>query len=1173
MKLLRYLPLAFICAHPMIGQDSPSSSAEQVFELSPFVVDATSDTGYYASQTLAGTRIKTDVRDVGASIQILTSEFLDDVGAENVNDLFLYTTNTESAGLGGNFTDYTVGQTSLGDEAFRVDPQGAQRVRGLTSADVARNYFPTRLPGDRFLTERVEINRGANSILFGLGSPAGIVNTSLKQARYSDFGELRHRFDSEGSQRMEFDYNKEIIEDKLSIRTAAVADRKEFRQKPAFEDQDRFYVNVLADPWKGAGIRAFYENGERNANRPSLIFPAETMSFWFDSNADVRNQIQEWIDDKGVLDVNGNPLQVPADTIISWDPYLNELYARNQTKLLNATDVNNDGVVDAADDVARVNAYRNMLVYPQANGDRYVSHPNASRQILKVFEFDNPEAGGAPLGTNAVQSNMNVRNWLPKINNLPANIDPDGNGQYSTLYQATIQPWRDRDVSLVPTSIQNLDIFDFTENLISGNASFQNDDWDHQNIAFEQLLFDDHFGIEFAYDKQTYARDTFVPFQAYTGVFIDLMESYLGIPNPNYGRPYLQGRTNRINIEDERDSFRVTSFLRFNPAEIWKNSQVAERLGEHTFTTLYNEYSQWDKRATYSEYFTDETAGSTFRANDTSVSDANRKLNYIVYLSDQNLTTLNSVDEVRLQRMTTQKLYDPGQGATILDLDPETGIPFERHVTSDTFLDGYSTNEQDVESVAAVWNSYFLNRHIVGLLGWRKDTAYAASYAAPLFNDGPEEGLPDLSDMRLNSGGNTVSVETLSWSVVTHMPDAIMPKGSGVSFHYGFSENFSLGAIGRDLYGNTVESPRGETREYGLTAELFDGKLFARLNWFETDLKNRQLQGSDNLYNVFVNRILLHTYANLKEAEIAGYIPPFTDPETGSEYEGTPNYELGMSALDVLEQIIPQSIIEEANVDQPDGLGTAAENREDLQFGDTEDVTARGVEIEITYNPLRNWRISLNVAKQETVTANYSPRLAALLKLTDPILDSVDGSIKDLRFYPTYVEDPIVYMTSAAVDNNSIAERSELLVYNNYRNALTQQGKASNEQRKWRVNLISNYTFRDGLLEGFGFGGAYRWQDGAVIGYPTELVNGQLISDIDNPHIAPSETSVDVWLRYRTKLFKERVDWTIELRVQNINTDAHDLIPVAAKNSVEYDVAVWRSGPPRTFIVTNTFKF
>jgi hypothetical protein len=614
----------------------------------------------------------------------------------------------------------------------------------------------------------------------------------------------------------------------------------------------------------------------------------------------------------------------------------------------------------------------------------------------------------------------------------------------------------------------------------------------------------------------------------------------------------------------------VTSFFRFNPEEIWEESRLARWLGDHTVTGLYNDYKQNDTRSQYGQYWTDEFAGSTFRRNDTQLTDSNRNFKYMAYLSDQDLTQLDSYEEVRLNRMTNQQLWDPGQTTTISDIDPDTGELFTRTLTSAVHLNRYALNEQDVESLAAVWNGDFLNRHIVGLVGWREDEAFAASYEGALDSG---TGLASTDDLLLTGGGDTVKVESLSWSVVAHMPDRFLPEGTGLSFHYGFSENFTLGATARDLYGNRVDAPSGETKEYGVTAKLFDGKLYARFNWFETSLLNRQLIGNANLYDTFINRILLHTYANLKESEVKGFIPPTVDDVTGAIDPGTPNFDLGMAGLAQLTPLIPSNVLQEASLVNFDGTGNVATDRRNLEFGDTEDVTAEGFEIELTYNPIRNWRISLNVAKQETVTSNYSPRLAALLELTDPVLDSATGSIKDLRFFASYDSDPPIYMTGEFPDTNSIAERSELLVYSEYRNSLAQQGKVSNEQRKWRVNLITNYNFRDGFLDGFGVGSALCRQDGAVIGYPTEIIDGQFISDIDNPHVAPSETTLDVWLRYRTKIFKGKIDWQIELRVQNINTDADELIPVAAKTSTEYEVAVWRSGPPRVFRLTNTFRF
>jgi hypothetical protein len=50
---------------------------EKAIELSPFVVQSDKDTGYQAASTLAGTRLNTPVKDLGAAISIYTKDFLD----------------------------------------------------------------------------------------------------------------------------------------------------------------------------------------------------------------------------------------------------------------------------------------------------------------------------------------------------------------------------------------------------------------------------------------------------------------------------------------------------------------------------------------------------------------------------------------------------------------------------------------------------------------------------------------------------------------------------------------------------------------------------------------------------------------------------------------------------------------------------------------------------------------------------------------------------------------------------------------------------------------------------------------------------------------------------------------------------------------------------------------
>ena len=69
-----------------------------MLELSPFVTTAEADRGYAATSSLAGTRIRTDLRDIANSISVVTSDFMKDVNATDSASLLVYTANTETAG-------------------------------------------------------------------------------------------------------------------------------------------------------------------------------------------------------------------------------------------------------------------------------------------------------------------------------------------------------------------------------------------------------------------------------------------------------------------------------------------------------------------------------------------------------------------------------------------------------------------------------------------------------------------------------------------------------------------------------------------------------------------------------------------------------------------------------------------------------------------------------------------------------------------------------------------------------------------------------------------------------------------------------------------------------------------------------------------------------------------
>ena len=87
--------------------------------------------------------------------------------------------------LAGNFSGGSTGGPGNTSPSENLGPQTSTRLRGLAGASEARNFYNTSIPLDGYNIDRVEVNRGANAILFGTGSPAGIINSSLKRASFS----------------------------------------------------------------------------------------------------------------------------------------------------------------------------------------------------------------------------------------------------------------------------------------------------------------------------------------------------------------------------------------------------------------------------------------------------------------------------------------------------------------------------------------------------------------------------------------------------------------------------------------------------------------------------------------------------------------------------------------------------------------------------------------------------------------------------------------------------------------------------------------------------------------------------------------------------------------------------------------------------------------------------
>ena len=540
---------------------------EETIVLSPFEVTAGRDTGYQATETLAGTRIRTDLRDVGSAISVVTKDFMNDIGATDNSTLLQYTTNAEVAGTRGTYAGLG-NATSLDEIGSLRAPSGAQRVRGLAAADNTRDFFVTDIPTDYYNVDRVDIQRGPNSILFGLGSPAGIVNASLHSAEFTrDKGSVEFRTGSYGSVRSSIDANQILIPKVLAIRVDGLWNDEKYEQKQAWQDSKRVFGALRFDPqlFKDTSyhtsIKVKFENGDVKADRPRTVTPNDSITPWFKpiNTASLNGGMNK------LAVTDGYQVGAAANTI---SPWLGGLVGQQQPLWLM------DGT---------------------------------SNQLYRIYGgYVNTGAlsptTGLPQGASNGIAGQKYADAFTNLTNLPGYANNAGlagaaYGQYRTA------------------SLQDPTVFDFYHNLLDGPTAKQFEKWNAINIDLSQTAFNDRLGVELSFDRQLYKRggenlitnptiniDILKNFQDY--VVGPTNASNSNVANPNFGRPYVAGGPGGGNSYDsDRKYVRGSVFGELRASDyLDKSGFLAKVLGKHRFNGVYSDEKYATENSTWQMY-------------------------------------------------------------------------------------------------------------------------------------------------------------------------------------------------------------------------------------------------------------------------------------------------------------------------------------------------------------------------------------------------------------------------------------------------------------------------------------------------------------------------------------------------------------------------------------------
>ncbi|EDY81205.1 TonB-dependent receptor plug domain protein [Verrucomicrobiia bacterium DG1235] len=1208
----------------LVAQNSAGDEEEEVFTLSPFEVTGDSDSGYTTSSTLAGNRLNTEIRDLGTSLSVYTEQFLDDIGATDNQSLLKYTLGTEIGGVNGNFSG-SGGGVSPDTGAGLGNPNSNNRVRGLISADNTRDLYLTSVPWDGYNVGGVDIQRGPNAILFGQGSPGGVINTRSKQATWEDSNEIGIRLDEYGSMRFTVDMNKVLIEDQLSVRFAAVDNRTKFKQEPAFDDFQRQYFTARYEPeFLNSGdsrtiFKASVELGDGESNRPRNMPPVDYITPWFSDEVGQETYNVAWVRND-LFNIPGRGDAVPNRSV--------------------------DGAT-----VENPNYKVPFGSSTQSNG--YAGYFGGS-----IFFFDgdssDPFYGMAlnPISYLGVDINGNRDGG---IGGLPS-TGPIGVAGYRGFASTTGVPF---STLAKDKFITDTNIFDFYNNLLDGEIKREWMNFDSFDASVSQTFFGDTMGIDIGYHTESYTSGGYNPVGYQINV--DMNERWVdgtntpetgwytdGTLNQGSGRAFTRLGNGTGESTADRESWRATAFFSHDFAKNGDGNWLTRLLGKHTITGMGSqdvyarESRSWAKSTFVGDYYNHPQFQGIKEDNGRFWADF--VPSRVVYLSDnlqsaslgQNLGLRYPTEDPVLGETVNLRYFDstwnrPTDPTVAGYVDPEAiwynqvgvgsgdGAWEQREADNPANYVGWVTEEvrlltdanpanisalttnrnwddRDNEAYGGVWQGKFWNDSIVATAGWRHDKVSQMTTKW----DRQEAGDDPASVVPTSESFGPVEEESTSYGAVVHLNrlpfvgDIVDRLPVNISASYNESNNFQTGQIYADYFGNQHSLPEGETEDMGVLIGTKDGKFSLKLNKFESRVANQagsfiQYWNYGNNVGIYANRYhqLKYNYRYGGQPNngpqygdgvdpVSGLpVPGDNDPDnyrrefdyapwTGQTWEEAEALEREVVAAydDWLEEMYPlPQIMAEAWSFAWDGTDFTETAIENFRM--TSDVKAEGYEFEVHAQVTDNWRMTMNASRIKSFRDNIggSAIPGTDMTLIDYLLDF------DRRMAETAMGDLRIWGfggTATARENWQGHADGDLKA------RLAEEGTVVPEGRLWHANFVTNYDFSDGKFSGWSVGGSMRYQSAATLAYQPIQGANYIGYDLDAPFKDSSEANIDLWFGYGRQIFNDKVDWRMQVNISNVGV-GEELIPVTVQP--DGTPAAYRIRPPQQIFLSNTFEF
>lgn len=1034
---------------------SPDAQAErEIIFLPPFeVVD--SARGYRASNTASGTRLNSSVEDVGSSISVVNKRQMEDFGLIDINDIFNYEANTEGT---GNFTDFTFNSSGMPMDNVQTNPQGANRIRGLNTANTNFGNFETsgRIPLDPLNIDAVEITRGPNSSIFGVGSPAGTVNSVPAAANLSKNSvKVSTRTDNRDGWRASIDLNRVLFKDRLALRVSAVRQHEAFALKPSGVDTDRLNLMLRYRPFSRTMLSASYSRYRAEGNRPNSLAPRDGISGWLAAGAPT------WDPLTGTLKVNG---------VVT-------------------------GTFTGSSNPAGFNTQiGSILGYVDQNGLSYLGQARGSSGTTPLSQTQNQRLLTPVADPSGFLSSQPLFQKYPVLSNRDLY-------DWSSINLAAMNRFADAGTTIMANLDQNL---------------FRTP---RHSLDVQAGMF-----LETAQRYQRTFLGSLSPSAGFSSsVTIDVNERLLdGSANPYFLRPFIQvDRPYFYSQPIERQTYRAQLAYQL---DLRKEKSWLRWLGRHQFSA-YAEY----KQSTARQYTYRDALVSAHAWTDTTTNRGNSSI-YVLYprfyLGDNNG---NNIDYAPTPYATGS--YNLRWGNALTGAFTNEATQIAQAISADgSSTGGLKNNLTILKTQGAVLQSFLFGDRLIPTFGLRGDQSYNRLGASPVYPD--PVTMDEVSFNSWAAGDWTISKgrTTTSGAVLKALPWLYLSANK--------SNSFTPAALGFDLYKNILPDPSGEGRDFGLWLLFFDGQLVIRANRYKTTQVNSRNGDSSNI----AQRVRRLDYLGATGAA-------YNLQRQATAWITAANP--GITADQLLDQLsavmqLPKDLIA-APPDRPAAL---------------DDITARGTELEINYNPTDHLTLKANLTEQESINAglaaNVTQWIDDRLKVWPTIIDPRSGQ-------PWFTTDYGGGSAQAQFTSN---------VVNPLQIAQAMAGKSRPQIRKYRANFLGSYKLAGltdhKILKRFTVGGAVRWEDKGAIGFRGTQELPAIITTLDasKPIWDSEHMYFDAFVTYRTKIFSNKVGLTMQLNGRNLNEGGR-LQKVAAEPDGR--ISAFRIVDPRLFILTVSF--